>query len=294
MSDFALGAGDTLSSADLHAATLAAFADYLIGPFQMTLAQWPSFIGRQGIDLAASRVALRCGRAVAFAFVAPRPEIGRWRLAVMGALPEARGTGAAPGLLDNFIERAATQGLPEVELECFAENERALKLYRSRGFDEVQALRGWKAGARAEEANVASAIRAPADDASAPAPRAVDRNTAFAWLAEANRRIRDLPFPVTPSSLQAQVRPLTFWQQGSAQLVFSIADGTPIQVHSLVDPDAGQRDAQSLLRALRSAHPDAEIDVPQLQRDDLGGEALRREGFAPNGMHQVLMRRRLR
>ena len=100
-------AADTLPAADLHAATVVAFADYLAGPFQMTLEQFASFIGRQGVDLARSRVALHDGAIGAFAYVCPRPEVGRWRLGVMGALPAARGSGAAPALLDDFIARAS-------------------------------------------------------------------------------------------------------------------------------------------------------------------------------------------
>ena len=144
MADFTLVPADTLPEAGLHAATVAAFADYLVGPFEMTLAQFPSFVGRQGVDLARSRVAVRDGAIGAFAYVCPRPEVGRWRLGVMGALPSARGSGAAPALLDDFVERAAAEGLPHVELECFAENERALRLYRSRGFEVIRGLDGWK------------------------------------------------------------------------------------------------------------------------------------------------------
>ena len=212
-----LGAG-TLAPADLHAATIAAFADYLVGPFQMTLEQYPSFIGRQGVDLARSRVAVHAGAIGAFAFVCPRPEVGRWRLGVMGALPAARGTGAAPALLDDFVVRAKAEGLPGVELECFAGNERALRLYRGRGFEVVCALNGWKA----PEAG------APAS-ASTRDVHALDRATAFAWLADANLRIADMPFPNTDRSLSAQVRPLTFWRSGTALLAFSVLEGTPAQ-----------------------------------------------------------------
>ncbi len=272
-------AADTQSEADLHAATVAAFADYLVGPFQMTLAQFPSFIGRQGIDLARSRVALHDGAVGAFAFVCPRPEVGRWRLGVMGALPAARGTGAAPALLDDFIARAEAERLPWVELECFAENERALRLYRSRGFEVITALNGWKLPEGASAG-------APARDV-----RAVDRERALAWLAEADRRLEWLPFPNGDRCMAAQVRPLSFWQCGSAQLVFSIVEGTPTQIHSLIDLDPALRDAEVLARAVAAAHPDA--FAPPILRDDFGGEALRRAGFAPHGMSQVLMRRKL-
>jgi GNAT superfamily N-acetyltransferase len=275
-----LVAADMLSATVLHAATIAAFADYLVGPFQMTLEQFQSFIDRQGIDLARSRVAVREDAIGAFAYVCPRPEVGRWRLGVMGALPSARGTGAAPALLDDFVARARAEGLPHVELECFAENERALRLYRSRGFEVVCGLHGWK------PADGAAATHPPAGDV-----REVERADAFAWLAEANQRIACLPFPLTDRSLSAQPRPLTFWRCGNAQIAFSVVEGTPTHVHSLVDLDPAQRDAEVLAHAVRAAH--ADVFAPPVLRDDLGGDALRRAGFAPHGMSQVLMQRRL-
>ena len=284
MTGFTLVGADQLAPADLHAATIAAFADYLVGPFQMTPEQYPSFIGRQGVDLARSRAAVLTregeGAIGAFAYVCPRPEVGRWRLGVMGALPAARGSGAAPALLDDFVARAKDEGLPWVELECFAENERALRLYRGRGFEVVCALNGWKA---------------PEGDVMADLPdqgvRPVDRATAFAWLAEANRRIAWMPFPDTGRSLSAQTRPLTFWQCGSALVAFSVLEGTPAQIHSLIDLDPTLRDAETLARALRAAHPD--VFAPPILRDDIGGDALRRAGFVPHGMSQVLMHRKL-
>lgn len=283
MAAFRLVAADTLPEADLHAATVAAFADYLAGPFQMTLEQFPSFIGRQGIDLARSRVALHDGAIVAFAFVCPRPEVGRWRLGAMGALPAARGTGAAPALLDDFIARARSEGLPWAELECFAANERALRLYRGRGFEVVAALNGWKLP---DDAAAGERARELASDA-----RAVDRDVALAWLADADQRIEWLPFPNSARCMAAQVRPLSFWQCGGAQVVFSVVDGTPTQIHSLVDLDPSLRDAQALAHALRAGHVD--IVAAPLFRDDLGGTALERAGFERQALNQVLMKRAL-
>ena len=281
MNSATLVAADTRPETELHSATIAAFADYLAGPFQMTLEQFPSFIARQGIDLARSRLAIHDGAIGAFAFVCPRPEVGRWRLGVMGALPAARGTGAAPALLDDFVARARAEGLPWAELECFAQNERALRLYRSRGFEVISALNGWKL----PEGASASA-GGPAGDV-----RAVDRERALAWLAQADRRLEWLPFPNSDRCMAAQVRPLSFWQCGSAQLVFSVLEGTPTQIHSLIDLDPALRDAQVLARALGSAHPDA--FAPPILRDDFGGEALQRAGFVRHGLSQVLMRRSL-
>ena len=278
MSGVALDVAATRGAAELHAAFVGAFSDYVAGPLQLTLEQWPSLQGRQGIDEALSRVVVQEGAVVAFAFACPRPETDRWRLGVMGALPAARGTGAARALLDDFLARATAAGMAWAELECFAANERALRLYRSRGFEVVCPLNGWKA--------TGVPASAPARDV-----RAVDRATAFAWLAEANRRIADLPFPGTHRSLAAQPRPLTFWQCGSAQLAFSVVEGTPTPIHSLVDLDPALRDAETLAQALRAEHPDA-FAQPVL-RDDIGGAALERAGFERQALGQVLMKRAL-
>jgi hypothetical protein len=197
----------------------------------------------------------------------------------MGALPAARGTGAAPALLDDFIARARSEGLPWAELECFAVNERALRLYRGRGFEVVAALNGWKLPDDAPAGERAGDMRA------------VDRDVALAWLAEADRRIEWLPYPNSARCMAAQSRPLSFWQCGGAQLVFSVVDGTPTQIHSLLDADPALRDAEALARAVAAAHPG--VFAPPILRDDLGGAALQRAGFEPHLMSQVLMKRKL-
>eukprot|EP01137_Pigoraptor_chileana_P018688 Opistho-2@78628 len=134
-----------LAPGQLHAAFGLAFSDYLIGPFQVGLAQWPQFLARQGVDLGLSRALLRGETLLAFALVAPRAR--RWRLATMGAVPAARGSGAAPQLLDDFVQRARAAGLAEVELEVFAQNERALRLYQCRGLIAMQRMQGLEAAA---------------------------------------------------------------------------------------------------------------------------------------------------
>lgn len=269
---------DARPAADAHAAFVGAFSDYVTGPVQLPFDQWAALGARQGVVDALGRLAVRDDQVIAFALVCPRPETGRWRLGAMGALPAARGSGAAQALLDDFLERARDAGARAVELECFAANERALRLYRSRGFEVVCELNAWKA-------TPAPAI-APA---SARDVRPLERASALAWLADANRRVPDLPFQNTDRSLAAQVRPLTFWQRGDALLVFSAVADAPTTIHALVDLDPALRDAEVLAQALRAAHPDAV--APPLLRDDLGGAALGRAGFERQPLGQVFMKR---
>lgn len=268
---------DAVAPAALHAAFVHAFSDYLIGPFALTPEQWPGFLARQAVDLALSRAALVDGAIQAFAFVAARPEADppRWRLATMGALPSARGSGSAPALLDDFIARAAAAGLAAVELEVFAQNERALRLYQSRGFELRHELHGYE--------------HAPRTGAAQPSPfEAVSREAALDWLRR--HEPADLPLQAGHRVLAANPSAWTAWQSGQAQLVFGPV-GERLVVHSLVDLDPAQPGAEALLRALLQAQPERAVSVPQLQRLDLGGAALRRLGFGLQPLHQVLMRR---
>jgi hypothetical protein len=144
----------------------------------------------------------------------------------------------------------------------------------------VCGLDGWKLP------EGSAAAGAPARDV-----RAVDRASALAWLDEADRRIDWLPFPVGVRCMAAQARPLSFWQRGGAQVAFSVVEGTPTQIHRLVDLAPALDDAEALARALAAAHPG--VFAPPILRADLGGAALQRAGFVPHMMSQVLMRRKL-
>ncbi|MBB4842903.1 ribosomal protein S18 acetylase RimI-like enzyme [Paucibacter oligotrophus] len=267
----------------LRQAFVAAFADYLIGPFKPTAELWPAFLQRQGVDLGLSRAALRLGEQVsvdvlAFALVAPRVELGRWRLATMGALPAARGSGAAPALLDDFIRRAQAQGQAAVELEVFAQNQRALRLYQSRGFVARHELHGYQA----EPGRVRGLDH--------PVQEIARQEQALAWLQQ--QAPSDLPLQVSPPILRQSA--LHSWRWGRAQLMFALQGEHGLQISSLLDASGpAQGDARVLLQTLAARYPARKLLVPALQRPDLGGEALRELGFERQGLHQLWMLRDL-
>lgn len=279
MSSFSLIPTAQLPPPTLHAAFTLAFSDYLAGPFNLALDQWPGFVLRQGVDLSLGRAAVDVeGKVLAFALVAPRPALKRWRLGTMGAVPQARGSGAAVQLLQDFIQRGREAGLKAVELEVFVQNERAARLYRRHGFVERHALHGWQRLADAGEA------RPPA------AELACTQADALAWLRDAEATIADLPLQVGADVVGVLAVPWTAWRRGSAQLVFTGDAAAGVVVRSLIDRHPSQRDAEALVRALLAAHPGARISVPALQRGDLGGEALQRCGFTVEALHQAIMR----
>lgn len=279
----AIVATDQIAPEALHAAFCRAFSDYVAGPVALTPEQWAGFLLRQGVDLALGRglVDAFCGAVHAFALVAPRPRIARWRLAAMGAVPESRGSGGAAALQDDVVQRAQALGLRAVELEVFAHNERAVRLYQRHGFCARQVLQGWRIRGEAVEA------------VPPPAAHARTRQQALAWLGEVERHIADVPLQVSAPVVATIPEPCTAWQHGSAQVVFTGDRAAGLIVRSLIDRNPSQRDAEVLVRSLLAAHPGTPIHVPALQRPDLGGEALQRCGFECEPLSQWLMRRDL-
>ncbi|MDP3619644.1 MAG: GNAT family N-acetyltransferase [Ramlibacter sp.] len=287
MPEYEIRPASHIEPAILHGAFREAFSDYLIGPFTLGLDQWPQFLERHTIELTQSRVAMRRGDVVAFALVAPRPRIAAWRLATMGAIRSARGSGAAPALLDDFIGRARAAQVEWVELECFAQNERALRLYASRGFEAISPLYGY---VREGRTMMDATVDAPVSTAEVDA---IDLGDAFGFIDSVDFRLRNLPLQVTPASLRAIEGTLHAMRCGDAVIVYVETGPEALTVHSLVDADPAQTDAQSLIAALIEDHPRHRIVVPQLQRPDVGGDAMERMGFVRQPLHQVLMRKAL-
>ena len=276
-----LVAADQVTPQALHGAFAASFADYLAGPFELPLAQWDSFVARQAADLALSRVALRDGGIVALALVAPRPARRCWRVATMGATPAARGTGLAPALLDDLLARAAAAGMDAVELEVFAANTRAVRLYEGRGFQAVDELHGHSLDAGTPRDSCRAVHDAHA--------LAVPRDDALAWLDDAAPTTPPLPLQVTAQVLARLVTPWRAWRLGDAQLVAG-GDERLLRVHSFVHSPGAEADADALLASLRAGAPDARLEVPPLQRQAVGGAALDRAGAMRQPLHQLWMR----
>lgn len=269
-----LVAADRVPAEALRLGFNAAFDDYLIGPMTIAPEAWPTLLARQCVDLAASRVVMDGDDVAAFALVAPRPALGHWRLAAMGARPAARGSGAAKALLDDVIARGAGQAA--LELEVFADNARARALYESRGFRPVAELLGWL---RAEGLPVDGAAVAVHERTLA------DALAALAALAEGPGPLR--PLQVTPPSLAALAPPVRAWQHGAAWLLWQPGEGR-VWVHVLEGPAP---EAEALLRTLLLAHPGQAAKAGQIHRADLLGGVWARLGFERLPLHQLLMLR---
>lgn len=271
----ALTPAEAVAPTALHAAFGVAFADYLIPGLSVSADAWPDFLARQGVALADSRAVLDAAGAVAaFVFIAPRPALGRWRIATVGARPDARGSGAARALITDALQRARAHGLRGVELEVFAQNARARALYERLGFVAEAELHGWRGQ--------------PGPAADAAAVRRVSVDDAHAWLRAAEQRHEPLPMQMAPLALAGPPADLRIWRSrdDTAQLVVADAGGAP-RVRSLIAPGAAHSPhATDLLAAVGSTGP---LTIPALLRPELGGHALHHAGWQRESLHQLWM-----
>ena len=256
----------------------ASFADYLLPFPTMDIAAWQTFVRRQGVDLTLSLAATRGDVVTAFAHITPRPW-QRTRLAVMGARPEERGSGVAAGLLDDAIAGAAARGDRWIELEAFAQNERAVKLYLSRGFVAVDSLYAF--------------VAEPAEGASRKVDVVeVSREDAARWAREFDRDEPEfLPWQVGGEAMLNVPGVILAWRFGGAQMTFQEGEAA-VQVTSLLDrgSDGG---AQVLLEALRQRYPNRTLRASQLHRKQGPARAFEDAGWARHPLHQLLLRRSL-
>lgn len=255
-----------------------AFSDYLIRMPALDADGWRGFLTRQGVDLSLSRVGLRQNRVEAFALVMARDHAS-WRIAVMGVRPDLRGTGLAPRLLDETLDEARSRGLSSVELEVFAQNERAFRLYVSRGMKPVSSLFGYEAVAGSPGFD--TPVQSVTLDQARLRAEEIERASALL-----------LPWQVGPAAISRLPGTARCWQHGSAQVVFSEMTGL-IHIHSLLDSSTDHHCAVKLLGALRAAFPEAVIRAPQLQAEHGAAQAFRSAQWTEAALFQYLMAIRL-
>lgn len=270
-----------LASDEVRELFNSAFADYVAGPFNLGSVEWQVFLGRQGIDLHLSRIAFRGPEARGFVFICSRADVGRWRIGGMAMLPASRGDGSAHALLADAVERARAAGCSAMELEVFAQNERAVSLYCREGFVAAHTLLGYRMQQGHRESPFVEVQAIAAQDA-------------FAWLSQTTTLVGELPFQVLGQSLSALSVPLQAWRRGSAQLVFSLTPSGSVTIHSLIDRDSRQQDARSLVGTLLRRYKELNVVVPPLQRSDVGGQALLDLGFEVQTLKQQHMLKQLR
>ena len=215
------------------------FADYFV-PIRADAAALAAFARVDGVDLAASRVAVRDGSPVAGALVARRG----WsaRLAGMSVVPEARGTGVGRALVDRLLDEARTRGERTMELEVIEQNAPAVRLYESAGFQRRRRL-------------VGALGRPSAGPVVPPELTAVDPRALAAAVAA--HGWPDLPWQVSAETLAHAGPPTEAWRLGPAWALVALPTAETLVLRAVVTEPAARRrgHGRALLRALMARHP---------------------------------------
>src|SRR5215831_9509993 len=119
------------SARELATILAAGFEDYLI-PVRFDPAAVARRIASEAIDAEASQVYFRGGRTVGIILVARRGWTSR--IAAMGVNLAVRKGGLGRQMLDDALKAARERGDRRMLLEVFAQNEKAVSLYRHAGF----------------------------------------------------------------------------------------------------------------------------------------------------------------
>jgi GNAT superfamily N-acetyltransferase len=260
-----------LAYADLAALLERAFASYLV-PVRGVPRRVEARNRAEHVDLFASRIAWRDGEPIALAMIARRGR--RSRVAAMGVVAEARGTGVGTQLLDAVIEDARGRGDESLVLECFAANPRALGVYGRAGFVPTRRLVGWRSGALVPEAQ-------PIVD--------VDPTELARALARSDHG--SLPWQLAFETLVAVTEPVRGWTiDGSA---FAVGSELPAEVSIaalFTRPEhRRQGHAARLVRGLAGRFAPRPLVMPPIVPEQLGRELAVHLGLAPYELEQVEM-----
>jgi len=248
-----------------------AFASYVV-PIRATPSAMEARNRIEHVDLFASQIALDGATPVALALIARRGR--RSRVAAMGVVPLARGSGVAQALLDKIIGDARDRGDDSLVLECIASNERAFRLYRRAGFVTTRRLVGWRAGALAPEAQPIVEVD-PAE-----LGRVLARSDAGG-----------LPWQLAPESLVALTAPMRGWTiDGSAFAVGSVLEQEVALRAVFTRPERRRMGhAARLVRGLAAMFAPRALAMGPIVPEGLGHEFAAHLGAVPHELAQVEM-----
>lgn len=156
---------DTFDLAALAALFTAGYEGYYV-PLHVDEQALTFMVGAWDIDLSRSRVALRGEDRVGVAMLGVRGERG-W-IGGLGVVPGARRSGVGRALMEALLAEAPA----DVSLEVIEQNEPAIRLYESLGFERTRILEVWSLTEQAPPATARTVESRPLGQADLPWQRA--------------------------------------------------------------------------------------------------------------------------
>lgn len=248
------------------------FEAYFV-PIQFNTDTFLSMLRKDGTDLAISRVLLIDEEPCGIALIARRGWASR--LAAMGIAREARGKGVGSWFMKELIREARQRGEREMVLEVIEQNEAAVSLYRTSGFEIVRRLVGF--------------IRKNASEEGSRPLSEIDLRQMGRLVSR--HGLTDLPWQLSGESLAQMNPPACAYGDGPAYLAISDPRAEQVVIWSLlVEPGArGQGRGTELLKSVIAHHTGKTWHMPALLPEELG-KAFEKAGFEREELSQWQMR----
>ncbi|MBI1730459.1 GNAT family N-acetyltransferase [Candidatus Acetothermia bacterium] len=249
------------------------FEKYFL-PILFTPSTFASIVRLDGIDLNTSRVFLRDEEPVGCALLAHRG----WttRLAAMGVVPEARGSGVGRRAMEQLIAESRERRDKIMVLEVIEQNIVALKLYKSYGFEMERSLTGFRidkpqgiADKNLEEVDIRQIARLLSNEAP-----------------------ENLPWQASAGTLAQMGRPNCGFRLGAAYAAISDPTKPQIAIRSLVVERGEQRKghASRLLRALFTKFPEKTWAISIIWPEEIAPHFFESLGFRREELSQFQMK----
>jgi len=226
-------------------------------------------IRSEQIDIASSLVAVADDEVIGVALIARRGDVAR--VAALGVVPAWRGQQVGAALLRAALDAARARGERQMMLEVFEQNERAVRLYRSLGFEAQRRLVGYERPAGGGEAGPL------VDEPVTVVAREVAGMTNVPWQL-------DVPSVLASSPQARAVR------SGPALALIGVApDRVVLRAVVVPEDQRGQGHATRLLRALAAEYADRTWVIPQVVPEDWGHRWFIRNDFEVQALNQLEM-----
>lgn len=259
------------SLADIAERLTNSFEGYIV-PIRFDPPMLAGMFRAESIDLNASRVALGDGETAGLGLIARRGF--DCRLAAMAIAPRFRSKGVGRRLIQELVGDAAGRGERRMVLEVIEQNEPAVRLYESAGFQRVRRLVGFNG----------EALRGQTD------PNLIECDLREAALA-ITTHAPHLPWQISGWTVGQMGSPNRAYRLGPALAVISDPTAEVVAIRGLVVPPEmrNQGLGSALLKALLAAYPGKKWRVSPVVPEAPENRVFTACGFEPDSISQLEM-----
>lgn len=252
----------------------AVFEGYVGGWHDLTAETLTKFLCLQGADIFYSRFVRGNQEWAGLAYISRNGNI--LRLATMGIVPSARGSGASSTLINHLFEEMRSRGDKTMTLEVVQQNPRAVALYRRHHFRQTAQLIGWRLGELAAIPNE-----------SLPEPEEIP--VALALNAPNPRNYPEIPMQVSRFAI-AKVEGTRAFRVGDVCVVIGNPTAAEVRVHGFFSQSHNWENLRAALTSVIRQFPECTFFTPPVFLEEYGTQVFEPLGFAREPISQFYMR----